>query len=113
MQKTKQTTETAVTYEPMLAPVTYEYGAMSSKYSCVAENKLTAYVVMCMHYDSQAHLLVIYSPEESKKDCWMSITGKISDRLDEIFGGVGSFDEYVKTHIEEIRACYKTVKRLV
>jgi hypothetical protein len=96
-----------------LAPVTYEYGAMSSKFSCKAENKLTAYVTMVMHYDSQAHLLVIYSPEECKKDCWMSITGNISDRLDEIFGGIGSFDEYVKNHIEEIRACYKSIRRHV
>lgn len=99
--------------KPLLSLVTYEYGAMSSKFSCMAENKLTAYVTMCMHYDSNAHLLVIYSPKESKKDCWMSITGEISERLDEIFGGVNSFDEYVKNHIEEIRACYKTVKRLV
>jgi len=112
-QKTSQTTEPAIAVDTVLAPVTYEYGVMSSKFSCVAENKLTAYVTMCMHYDSQAHLLVIYSPEECKKDCWMSITGKISDRLDEIFGGVGSFDEYVKNHIEEIRACYKSIKRLV
>jgi hypothetical protein len=93
--------------------VTYEYGAMSSKFSCKAENKLTAYVTMVMHYDNSAHLMVIYSPVENKKDCWLSFTGNISDRLDEIFGGVGSFDEYVKNHVEEIRECYKTVKRII
>jgi len=97
----------------MAKKIKYEYGAMSSKFSCVAENKLTAYVAMCLHYDSQSHLLVIYSPEESKKDCWMSFTGKISERLDEVFGGVGSFNEYVKNHVEEIKKCYKSIKRIV
>jgi len=91
----------------------FEYGAMSNKYSCEAENKLTAYVAMCTHYDNQAHLLVVYSPSECKGDSWFSITGNISERLDEIFGGVGSFDEYVKNHIDEIRECYKSIKRIV
>lgn len=91
----------------------YEYGAMSSRFSCVASNKLTAYVAMCIHYDTQAHLLVIYEPEECKKDCWLSFDGKISKRLDEIFGGDGSFDKYVENHIEEIDNCFKSIKRLV
>jgi len=93
--------------------IKYEYGAMSSKFSCVAENKLTAYVTMCAHFDNQANLLVIYSPIESKKDCWASFGGAISDRLDEVFGGIGSFDEYVKNHIPEIKACYSSIKRVV
>ena len=91
----------------------FEYGAMSSKYSCEAENKLTAYVVMCMHYDTQAHLLVIYSPKECKEDSWFSFTGQISDRLDEIFGGTDKIDEYIANHVDEIKACYESIKRLV
>lgn len=91
----------------------YEYGAMSSKFKLTAENKLTAYATMVYHYDRSAHLMVIYSPLEAKKDSWTNITGQISDRLDEIFGGDGSFDKYVETHIEEITACYKSIKRLV
>jgi len=92
---------------------TYEYGAMSNKFSIEAENKLTAYCVMCVHYDSQAHLLVIYSPAESKKDSWFNPSGKVSERLDEIFGGKDSFDKYFESNIEEIKKCYKTIKRIV
>lgn len=92
---------------------TYEYGAMSSKYSLQAENKLTAYATMVLHYQSKANLLVIYEPESSKDDSWFAIDGKISDRLDEIFGGKDSFDKYLDGHIEEIKACYKSIKKVV
>ena len=93
----------------------YEYGAMSSKYSCKAENKLTAYVTMCLHFDNQANVLVIYSPKECKKDSWINFNGKILARLDEIFIKNSSmdFDKYIKSHTEEIKACYKTIKRLL
>lgn len=91
---------------------TYEYGAMSSKYSCEAENKLTAYATMVLQYGENAPLMVIYSPEESMKDAWTSIDGKISARLDEIFGGENSFDEYIQGHIAEIKECYKSIKKL-
>jgi len=98
----------------------YEYGAMSSKFSCEAENKLTAYATMVFHYDSSAHLIVIYSPESSKKDSWTFFDGKISERLHEIFGGKpeefpekDAFDLYVQNHIDEIKACYKSIKRLI
>lgn len=93
--------------------VTYEYGAMSSKFKLKAENKLTAYATMCLHYNSSNHLLVIYSPESSKEDSWLSFDGKISDRLDEIFGGNGSFDKYLNENIESIKACYKTISRVI
>lgn len=92
---------------------TFEYGAMSSKFSCQAENKLTAYATMVCQFSNSAPLIVIYSPAESKEDQWTSFDGKISDRLDEIFGGPDSFDKYVEDHMEEIRACYKSIKRLV
>ena len=95
------------------ASVEYEYGAMSSKFKIVASNKLTAYVTMSMHYNSAAHLIVIYSPESSKQDSWMSLDGRISERLDEIFGGPGAFDKYVDDHIQEIKDCYKSIQRLV
>lgn len=91
----------------------YTYGAMSSKFQLKAENKLTAYATMVVHYDRSAHLLMIYSPESSKDDQWASFDGKISARLDEVFGGEGSFDNYLESHIDEITECYKTVKRLV
>jgi hypothetical protein len=91
----------------------YQYGAMSSKYSLMAKNKLTAYAVMCLHYNRNAHIMVIYFPEECKKDNWCSIDGKISDRLDEIFGGKDSFDNYLKNNKEEIKECYNSIKQIV
>jgi hypothetical protein len=91
----------------------YEYGAMSSKFKLKAENKLTAYVAMCLHYGSSNHLVMIYSPESSKKDIWCSFDGKVADRLDEIFGGEGKFDEYVDNNIDAIRECYNTIEQLI
>ncbi len=94
--------------------ITFKYGAMSSCFSCQAANKLTAYVTMCLHYDEQNHLIMLYEPAEIvKNDVWTEFSGRVSARLDEIFGGEGSFDKYVDEHIEEIRACYKTIKRLI
>jgi hypothetical protein len=94
-------------------PVTYEYGVMSSTFSLVATNKLTAYAVMCVQYNQNAPLVVIYSPESSKEDSWMSFNGKIAERLDEIFGGKDSFDKYIESNKEEIKACYRTIKKIV
>jgi hypothetical protein len=91
----------------------YTYGAMSSMYEVEADNKLTAYATMVMHYENSAPLIVIYSPEESKSDQWTAFHGKISERLDEVFGGANAFDDYVIHNIPAIRACYKSVKQLV
>jgi len=94
--------------------ITFEYGAMSSRFSCEAEDRLTAYVTMCYHYGGNNHMIALYEPKEIVKgDSWMNITGQVSQRLDEIFGGKGAFEEYLKTHIKEIKACYATIKRLV
>ena len=93
--------------------MTYEYGAMSSKYSLEADNKLTAYAAMIAHYGRHAHLIALYAPDEIKEDRWLNPFGKIAARLDEIFGGVGSFDKYVDEHIDEIKAAMKTIKQLV
>lgn len=93
--------------------VAYEYGVMSSKFEVKAKNKLTAYAAMLLHYREAPHLVVIYSPESSKSDCWTSFNGKVSERLDEIFNGPGSFDKYLQDHVVEIRAAYKSIKRLV
>ena len=97
----------------VLAEVPYEYGAMSSKYTLMAADKRTAYATMCLHYQSSNHLIAIYSPESSKEDSWMSFTGKVAERLDEIFGGEGSFDAYLENNIEEIRKCYKSITQIV
>lgn len=93
---------------------TFEYGAMSSRYSCEAENKLTAYVAMCMHYNRSNHLIALYEPKEIiNNDQWLNITGRVSARLDEIFGGNDSFDLYMENHKAEIAECYKSIKQLV
>jgi hypothetical protein len=79
----------------------YEYGAMSTKFKLVAKNKLTAYATMCLHYQRNSHIMVIYTPEECKEDSWTNFTGQISERLDEVFGGEGAFDKYFENNIEE------------
>ena len=89
-----------------------EYGAMSSLYSVQAENKLTCYATMCSHFNTRAHLIAIYEPKECKEDSWLSMDGKVSERLDEVFGGNGSFDKYVNDHISEIRECYQTIIKI-
>jgi hypothetical protein len=94
-------------------PTTYEYGAMSSKYSLKANNHLTAYCTMLSHYHRSPHLMVVYSPEECKKDSWTSFDGKISERLDEVFGGIGSFDKYFQENIADIKKAYKSIKQIV
>lgn len=93
--------------------VIYEYGAMSSKFKLLAKNKLTAYATMCLHYQQNSHLMVIYTPEECKEDSWTDLNGQISERLDEVFGGSGSFDKYFENNIEEIKICYKSIEQIV
>ena len=86
---------------------------MSSRYQVEAENKLTAYCAMVLHYNHSAHLIALYSPAEIKEDCWLNPFGQISDRLDEIFGGDGAFDKYIEEHVEEVKTAYSTIKQLV
>lgn len=87
---------------------------MSSRYSCEAENKLTAYVAMCINYGNNNHLIALYEPKEIvKDDVWLNITGQVAERLDDIFGGPGEMDVYISEHIEEIKACYKSIKQLI
>lgn len=93
---------------------TFEYGAMSSRYSLEAEDKKTAYAAMVYHFGRNNHLIALYEPEEIvKNDSWLNPFGQVAERLDEIFGGEGSFDKYVKEHIEEIRTAYHTIKQIV
>ena len=90
----------------------FEYGAMSSKYSIEADEKLTAYAAMVIHFGGNAQLVAIYSPEECKKDSWlMSIP--LEPRLDEVFGGEGEFFKYLEEHKDEIKAACDTIKRLI
>jgi hypothetical protein len=94
--------------------ITFEFGIMSSRYSCKAENKLTAYVVMCYFYGENSHMIALYEPKEIvKNDSWMCITGQVSARLDEIFGGENAFEKYIEPHIKEIKECYKSIKQLI
>ena len=96
--------------------IAYEYGAMSSLYRIMAKNKLTAYAVMCLHYNRNAFAVVVYSPESCKEDSWASFDGKIAARLHEIFGGKegepDAFDKYIEDNIEEVRECYQSIEQL-
>jgi hypothetical protein len=93
--------------------MTFEYGVMSSLYSCEAENKFIAYATMCIQFTPNANLLVVYKPTECINDNWMSYDGKIAKILDEIFSSEGGFEKYVKSHMPEIKLCYKSIKRLI
>ena len=87
---------------------------MSSKYSIEAENKLTAYAAMIIHFGpAAAGFIAIYSPDESRKnDSWL-LAYPIVKRLDEVFGGEGSFFKYLGKHQDEINKTLDTIKRLV
>lgn len=93
--------------------VEYTYGAMSTKWSLKAANKLTAYATMVCQYNESAHMVTIYTPEENREDRWLNLLGQISERLDEIFGGAGSFDKYCEDHREEIQACHDSIEKIV
>ena len=89
----------------------FKYGAMSSLYSIDAENKLTAYAAMVLHFRRSAHMIALYEPKEIVKDDSWLFAMSLSKRLDEIFGGDGSFDKYLEEHVEEIRNAYKTIEQ--
>ena len=92
----------------------FEYGGMSSKYSIESENKLTAYAAMIIHFGPAAAVFIaIYSPEESRKaDSWL-LAYPLNKRLDEIFGGDGSFFKYLDEHQDEIKNALDTIEQLV
>ena len=91
----------------------FEYGAMSSRYSIEAEDKLTAYAAMLIHFGRSNHLIALYAPKDIvKNDSWLNPFGKISARIDEIFGGEGSFDKYVEEHIPEIKKALESIEQL-
>lgn len=92
----------------------FRYGAVSSVWELDADNKLTAYAAMCYHFDRSAHLIALYEPVEIvKNDSWLNLTGAIAKRLDEIFGGDGSFDRYLEEHQEEIVKAYESIEKVM
>ena len=97
------------------AKIKFEYGAMSTRYSCEASNKLIAYITMIFQYKSSAHLIALYEPEEIiKEDNWICFTGQISERLDEIFikESGKNFDEYFKENLIAVKECLNTIKQI-
>ena len=92
----------------------YEYGAMSSRYSIEADNKLTAYAGMILHFGGSAAMIALYEPEEShKEDSWL-FASPLEKRLDEIFGGEeGCFLKYMEEHKDEIKTAMETIKQLI
>lgn len=92
----------------------FKYGAGSSVYELEADNKLTAYAAMCYHFGRNSHLIALYEPKEVVEgDSWLNPFGKIAKRLDEIFGGEGSFDRYFEEHREEIVEAFKSTKQIM
>ena len=90
-----------------------EYGIMSNKWSVEADDKLTAYACIVLHLNRSANMVALYSPKEIvKNDSWF-FSNNLEKRLDEIFGGDGEFKKFVESHINQIRECSKTIKKLV
>jgi len=90
--------------------IKFQYGVMSTKYALEAKNKLTAYAAMICNFGNNNHLIALYEPKEIvKDDQWINLNGKVSDRIDEVFGGEGAFDKYVEEHIDEIKEAYETI----
>jgi hypothetical protein len=91
----------------------FEYGAMSSKFSIEADNKLTAYAGMIIHFGPQAaSMIALYEPEECQQDSWL-FASPIDKRLDEIYGGEGTFYKYLNEHKDEIKAALETIEKLI
>ncbi len=67
---------------------------------------------MCLHFQSNSHMVAVYEPESCKDDSWLNPTGQISERLDEIFGGVDSFDKYLEDNVADIKECYATIEKV-
>lgn len=89
---------------------TYKFGAMSTVYSLEAPSNLVAIASMIYHYDRSAHLVVVYEPKGLPS--WVNLTGKISDRLDEIFSEYEGFDKFIENHIEPIKSAMKTIREV-
>ena len=68
---------------------------------------------MIIHFGNAAAMIAIYSPEESQKnDSWL-FASPLEARLDEVFGGEGSFFKYLDEHQEEIKAAVDTIEKLI
>ena len=69
---------------------------------------------MIMHLGpASTAFITIYSPEESRKnDSWL-LAYPLNKRLDEIFGGDGSFFKYLDEHQDEIKNALDTIEQLV
>lgn len=93
--------------------IIFEFGAMSSRFRLQAENKFTAYATMVLHFNSSPHLVALYEPKDlAKQDSWLMHT-PVEPRLDEIFGGNGSFFKYLREHEEEIKEAFQTVEKII
>lgn len=96
----------------MTEKITFEYGAMSSRFRLQTENKFTAYATMVLQFSSSPQLVAIYEPEDlAKQDSWLMHT-PVEPRLDEIFGGEGAFIKYLNEHTEEIKEAFQNVEQL-
>lgn len=100
-------------YEMVEKKIIFEFGAMSSRFRLQAENKFTAYAAMVLHFYSDPHLVALYEPEDlAKQDSWLMHT-PVEPRLDEIFGGKGSFMKYLREHEEEIKEAFQNVEKII
>lgn len=97
----------------MTKKITFEYGAMSSRFRLQAEDKFTAYATMVLQFHPTPQLVAIYKPEDlAKQDSWL-MHSPIKQRLDEIFGGKGAFIKYLNEHEKEIKEAILTIELII
>lgn len=97
----------------MAKKITFEYGAMSSRFRIQTEDKFTAYATMVLHFASCPRLVAIYEPEDlAKQDSWL-MHNPVEQRLDEIFGGKGAFLKFMYEHEQEIKEVFQTIEKII
>ena len=96
----------------MKKKITFEYGAMSSRFRLQTEDKFTAYATMVLQFISNPQLVALYEPADlAKQDSWL-MHSHVEQRLDEIFGGKGLFIKYLDEHKVEIKEAYQRVEQI-
>lgn len=92
----------------------FEYGAMSSRFYLEANNKLTAYAAMLLHFVNNPNLIALYEPEEIVKyDSWLDPTARDLERVYRLFGGEDKFYQYAELNKSDIIAAYKTITQIL
>jgi hypothetical protein len=98
--------------KPTEGKLIVKYGIMSNLWQVEAEDKLTAYAAILISQGANARFVVIFN-EELEADNW-TFSKDLIKRIGEIFGGSETdYENYLKSHKEEIQRALHTIKKLV